>query len=62
MIPFSKLYIKYSYLETQHKSKNVCYDVFSLHNKYTLFNYPSHNLIIKWTKGRNVYTHNTSWI
>ena len=47
MIPFSKLYIKYSYLETRHKSTNMCYDVFSLHNQYTLFSYPSHNLIIK---------------
>ena len=37
MIHFSKLYIKYSYLETRRgdKSKNMCYDVFSLHNKYT---------------------------
>ena len=24
----------------------MCYDVFSLHYKYTLFSYPSHNLII----------------
>ena len=31
MIPFLKLSIKYSYLETRHKSKNICYDVFSLH-------------------------------
>ena len=36
MIPFTKFYIKYSYLETRHKLKNMCYDVFSLHNS-TLF-------------------------